>query len=99
MVSWPCGPASAGAWGEPAQPLVAAAARALQEPTPATRVEFRMLLVYPCGRHGRDGAKDAAAFWKLSRVSSKRVLSCRRRFTASSRGSSLTGFAWPTTRY
>jgi hypothetical protein len=66
-----------------AQPLVGAAARDLQEPTHATHAALRMLLVYPRVLHGSCCAQYAAALFKISRSSFKRVFSFRKRCIAS----------------
>ena len=65
------------------EPLIVATARDLQELTHATHLELRVLLVYPRVLHGSCCAKYAAAFFKISRSSFKRVFSFRRRFSSS----------------
>src|SRR5688572_2077517 len=65
------------------EPLVVATARDRQELTHATHLELSGLLVYPRVLHGSCCAKYAAAFFKISRSSFKRVFSFRRRFSSS----------------
>src|SRR4029434_3181212 len=84
--------------GRPAEPLVIATARDLQEPTQATDAELRVLLVYPDVLYGSCCAKYAAAFFKISRSSCKRAFSLRRRFSSSYRCSSWTCCSWRSAR-
>jgi hypothetical protein len=73
---------SVGTWRAPT-PLVVATARDLQDSTSTTDRKLRVLLLYPGVLHGSCCAKYAAAFFKMSRSSFKRVFSLRRRFSSS----------------
>src|SRR5262245_38885237 len=84
--------------GWAAEPLVVATARDLQELTHATDPELGVLLLNPGVLYGSCCAKYAAAFFKMSRSSFRRVLSFRRRFSSSYRCSLLTSFSWRTVR-
>jgi hypothetical protein len=69
--------------GWAAAPLVVATARDLQELTQATDLQLGLLLLNPRVLYGSGGAKDAAAFLKISRSSFKRAFSFRRRCSSS----------------
>src|SRR5215510_794001 len=81
-----------------AVPLVITTPRDLQETTHVTDAELRLLLLYPSVLHGSCCAKDAAAFFTISRSSFKRAFSFRRRLSSSYRCSSWTCFSWRSTR-
>jgi hypothetical protein len=69
--------------GGAVEPLGVATAGDCQDATHATHLPLRVLLVDPRVLHGSCCAKYAAAFFKLSRSSCKRVLSFRRRCSSS----------------
>jgi hypothetical protein len=84
--------------GGPAEPLLVATARDLQEPTETTAGKLRVRLSEPRVLHGSGGAQYAAAFWKIAHSSCKRAFSFRRRCSSAESGSSWTCFSWRSPR-